>query len=143
MKKWLLFFAFGCVGITTEIFFTAISTVVESMLNNEPISWRLLGFSYIWMFPIYGLIAFFAPIVFRFLLKYPLLLRLFLAAIIIFVVEFISGFLLDQLTGSCPWEYKYGFHIMGYIQLEYLPAWMLFVFIIEKIYKFLDKAFEV
>lgn len=143
MKKLLLFFAFGCVGITTEIFFTAISTVVESMLNNEPISWRLLGFSYIWMFPIYGLIAFFAPIVFRFLLKYPLLLRLFLAAIIIFVVEFISGFLLDQLTGSCPWEYKHGYHVMGYIQLEYLPAWMLFVFIIEKIYKFLDKAFEV
>ena len=143
MKKWLLFFAFGYVGITTEIFFTAISTVVESMLNNEQISWRLLGFSYIWMFPIYGLIAFLAPIVFGFLEKYPLFLRLFLAAIVIFVVEFITGFLLDQLTGSCPWEYKHGYHVMGYIQLEYLPAWMLFVFIIEKIYKFLDKAFEV
>ena len=38
MKKWMLFFAFACVGITTEIFFTAISSVVESMLNNEPIS---------------------------------------------------------------------------------------------------------
>jgi uncharacterized membrane protein len=139
----MLFFAFACIGITTEIFFTAISSVVESMLNNEPISWRLLGFSYIWMFPIYGLIAFLAPIVFGLLSKYPLILRLFLAAIVIFCVEFITGFLLDQLTGSCPWEYKHGYHVMGYIQLEYLPAWMLFVFMIEKIYKYLDKAFDV
>jgi uncharacterized membrane protein len=143
MKKWMLFFAFACIGITTEIFFTAISSVVESMLNNEPISWRLLGFSYIWMFPIYGLIAFLAPIVFGLLSKYPLILRLFLAAIVIFCVEFITGFLLDQLTGSCPWEYKHGYHVMGYIQLEYLPAWMLFVFMIEKIYKYLDRAFDV
>jgi len=143
MKKWMLFFAFACIGITTEIFFTAISSVVESMLNNEPISRRLLGFSYIWMFPIYGLIAFLAPIVFGLLSKYPLILRLFLAAIVIFCVEFITGFLLDQLTGSCPWEYKHGYHVMGYIQLEYLPAWMLFVFMIEKIYKYLDRAFDV
>jgi len=31
---------------------------------------------------------------------------------------------------------------MGYIQLEYFPAWMFFAFMIEKIYTFLDKAFE-
>jgi len=141
-KKLLLFFAFACVGITTEIFFTAIMTVVESIMENETISWRLLGFSYIWMFPIYGSISFLAPIVLGFLSKYPLFLRLFLAALVIFTVEFISGFILDQLTGSCPWEYKHGYHVLGYIQLEYLPAWMLFAFMIEKIYTFLDKAFE-
>jgi uncharacterized membrane protein len=143
LKKWLLFLAFGCVGITTEIFFTAISSVVESILNHEAINWCLLGFSYIWMFPIYGLISFLAQTVLGFLSKYPLFLRMFIAAIVIFIVEFISGFILDQLTGSCPWEYKHGYHVMGYIQLEYLPAWMLFVFMIEKIYTFLDKAFEV
>jgi MFS family permease len=81
LKKWLLFLAFGCVGITTEIFFTAISSVVESILNHEAINWRMLGFSYIWMFPIYGLISFLAPIVLGFLSKYPLLLRMFIAAI--------------------------------------------------------------
>jgi len=143
MKKWMLFFAFACVGITTEIFFTAISSVVENILNHEPINWRLLGFSYIWMFPIYGLISFLAPVVLGFLSKYPLLLRLFLAAVVIFTVEYISGFILDQLTGSCPWEYKHGYNVSGYIQLEYLPAWMLFAFMIEKIYNYLDKAFDV
>jgi len=139
----MLFFAFACVGITTEIFFTAISSVVENILNHEPINWRLLGFSYIWMFPIYGLISFLAPVVLGFLSKYPLLLRLFLAAVVIFTVEYISGFILDQLTGSCPWEYKHGYNVSGYIQLEYLPAWMLFAFMIEKIYNYLDKAFDV
>jgi uncharacterized membrane protein len=142
MKKWLLFLAFACVGITTEMFFTAISSVVESIINKESISWRLLGFSYVWMFPIYGSISFLAPLVLGFLAKYPLMLRLFLAALVIFTVEFISGFILDQLTGSCPWEYQHGYHIMGYIQLEYLPAWMLFAFMIEKIYNYLNKGFD-
>lgn len=76
-------------------------------------------------------------------IKIPAVFKNVFSAIVIFIVEFISGFILDQLTGSCPWEYKYGYHVMGYIQLEYLPAWMLFVFMIEKIYTFLDKAFEV
>lgn len=142
MKKWLLFFAFGCVGITAEIFFTASSDVAASIMNHQAINWRLMGFSYIWMFPIYGLVAFLAPLLLKFIDKYPLLLRLFIMALIIFTVEFITGFILDKVTGRCPWEYQHGYHIMGYIQLEYLPAWMGFAFMIEKIYKFLDKAFE-
>jgi uncharacterized membrane protein len=141
MKRLLIFVAFGCVGITTEIFFTAIMSIFEAINAGESINWRLMGFSYIWMFPIYGLVAFLAPILLKAIAKYPLLLRLFISALVIFTVEFITGFILDKVTGRCPWEYQHGYHVMGYIQLEYLPAWMGFSFMIEKIYNFLDEKF--
>jgi uncharacterized membrane protein len=50
----------------------------------------------------------------------------------IFVVEFITGFILDKFTGHCPWQYMSRWNIMGYIRLDYLPAWMCFAYIIER-----------
>ena len=69
----------------------------------------------------------------------PIIFRLFIYAIGIYIVEFASGFLLDMLTGSCPWEYKEGLHILGYIRLDYLPAWMGFGYLLEKLVLFFQQ----
>lgn len=134
MKKALFMIAaMGCVGITTEIFFTAILNNVIAVQNGDPISWRLMGQSYIWMFPIYGIAGVAFPWMLKYIGKYPAVVRMVIYALGIFAVEFVSGWALDMITGSCPWEYKSGWHIMGYIQLEYFPLWAMFGFIVERI----------
>ncbi|MDX2001280.1 MAG: hypothetical protein SFW35_02550 [Chitinophagales bacterium] len=129
-----LFLAFGCIGITTEIFFTASMDAKNALLAGQSINWRLMGQSYIWMLPIYGLAGLLLPIVYKRLQHLHVIIRMCLYALSIFTVEFITGWLLDMITGSCPWEYKTGLQVMGYIRLDYFPAWALFGFMIERIY---------
>jgi uncharacterized membrane protein len=93
------------------------------------------------MFFIYGLIAFFFPIVYRKIRVYHVIFRLIVYALLLFSVEFISGFILDKLTGSCPWEYSSTFSICGYIRLDYVFFWMFFGFLVEKLFLYLDEMF--
>ncbi len=106
MKKHIfLFVAFACVGITAEIFFTAIR------LNIGPwseVDWSLKGQSYIWMFPIYGIAGIVFPLLVPFIQKIPFIFRMCIYAIGILIVEFIAGGLLDFFTGKC----------LGNIQLD-------------------------
>lgn len=136
----LLFFA--CFGMTAEIFFVAFSNLISNTpFCNEPL-YSLTGKTYVWMFPIYALIPFLLRFIYSKIAQYPILLRLFIYAFIIFCVEFLSGFLLKQITGKCPWEYTTGYHVCGFIQLEFTPFWMFFAFIIEYLYLFTEKIFE-
>lgn len=137
-RKLFLFAAFGCVGITTEIFFTAIVDAINNVQAGTAIDWRLLGKSYIWMFPIYGLAGILFPILLDKIIKWPLLLRVCFYGVAILAVEFITGGILDKLTGQCPWEYKTGWQVMGYIRLDYFPLWAGFGFMIERIYLLLN-----
>jgi hypothetical protein len=141
-KNILLFIVFGCVGITTEIFFTAFGAIVESLKRHESMNWKLEGQSYIWMFFIYGLIAIIFPLIYKYLQKSNIFLRLAIYALMIFIVEFITGFILDVTTGQCPWLYSGPFTVCGYIQLSYVFFWMGFGFIIEKIYLFFNRLFD-
>ena len=140
MKKHIfLFVAFACVGITTEIFFTAIKQVI----NNWPqADWALKGQSYIWMFPIYGIAGVAFPIIIPYIEKIPFIIRMCIYAIGILIVEFITGGLLDFFTGKCPWEYTTCWHIMGYIKLEYFPLWALFGGMVEKTIVFLQSHYK-
>ena len=56
----------------------------------------------------------------------------------IYIVECSTGFLLEQITGKCPWEYTSGWHLLGYIRLDYFPSWLAFAFIIESLYLYLE-----
>lgn len=137
-KKLFLILFFACFGITVEIFFVALSNLLnQSPFCGEPL-WSLTGKTYIWMFPIYACIPLFAGPLFRYFSVWPLLFRLFAYTLVILSVEFVSGFALEQLTGKCPWEYTTGWHFMGYIRLDYIPAWMGFSFLIEYLYNYLD-----
>lgn len=138
-KSLFLFLAFGCVGITTEIFFTAIMNNIAAMQAGAGINWRLMGNSYIWMFPIYGLAGIAWPILYKYIAKYHAIIRACIYAIGILIVEFITGWLLDVTTGRCPWEYQTGWHIMGYIRLDYFPLWAGFGYMVERIFLLLDR----
>ena len=137
-KKIFLCLFFACLGITNEICFVAISNLIDgSTFCHSPL-WSLTGKTYVWMLPIYSLIPLLAGPVIKKISDWNLFLRLLLYTFLIFVIEFISGFLLEQLTGSCPWEYTSGWHLLGYIRLDYLPAWMVFSYCIEYLYLYLD-----
>ena len=141
-KKLFYILFFCCLGMTTEIFFVAFTNLFAgTSFCNEPL-WSLTGKTYVWMFPIYALIPFVGDFLFKKVQHLPLLARLLLYTLLIFIVEFVAGFTLEQITGKCPWEYTTGWHVMGYIRLDYTPAWMVFCFILEYLYLFLEEKFQ-
>jgi len=136
LRPLFLFFAMGCIGMTTEIFFTAIYDIFN---GNAEVPIRLMGYSYIWMFPIYGLAGIVFPPVLRIIGNWNILLRMCAYAAGILAVEFVTGWFLDTATGQCPWEYKEGWHIMGYMRIDFFPFWAVFGLLVEKLLKFLMK----
>ncbi len=132
-KRVFAFVLYAGLGITTEVFFTAF---VDLITSGSVDNLALRGYSYIWMFPIYGLTSVVFPIGFEVLKKWNRILRYFTYAVVILIVELITGFMLEQTTGSCPWEYQVGWHFGGYIRFDYLPLWMLFGAIIEEFHRF-------
>lgn len=134
----LISLIFACIGITTEIVFTSFSAFTQSLLAASPLNWALTGKTYAWMFFIYGTI----PILFK--LFQPLVedrniwFKVFLGVGVVYLIEFISGFLLEKTIGACPWQYTEGWHVMGLIRLDYFPFWLVFVLMVIKIYEILD-----
>ncbi len=131
-----LFLVFGCLGITTEIFFTAFYDNVQKIRAGESFDWSLSGNSYVWMFPIYGSAALLFSIAFPLVSDLPLLVRLLIYTLVIYIVEYITGWLLEKITGKCPWEYTTGWHLHGYIRLDYCLFWFIFGFGLESTYLF-------
>jgi uncharacterized membrane protein len=56
-----------------------------------------------------------------------------------FAIEYITGWLLKRLTGSCPWDYSAWskWSVNGYIRLDYAPIWFLVGIGLEPIHDFL------
>lgn len=132
----ILFFI--CLGMTCEIFFTAFKALFNGTpIHNKPLA-AMAGITYVWMAFIYALIPILGVLFHDKVKHIPVYLRLPMYVLILYAVEFISGYLLKLITGSCPWEYKTGWNIMGLIQLEYFPAWLLFVWIVEYLYVFIN-----
>lgn len=132
-EKVFSFILYGGLGVTTEVFFTAIVNLIDAG-NFDDLS--LKGQSYIWMFPIYGLTAVLFPIGFNLLKGLNRVIRYFIYGAVILLVELITGFLLEQFTGRCPWEYQTGWHFGGYIRFDYLPLWMCFGAMLEEFHRF-------
>lgn len=132
-EKAFSFILYGGLGVTTEVFFTAIVNLIDAG-NLDDLS--LKGHSYIWMFPIYGLTSVLFPIGFNLLKGLNRVLRYFIYGAGILVVELITGFMLEQFTGRCPWEYQTGWHFGGYIRFDYLPLWMCFGAMLEEFHRF-------
>lgn len=112
----------GCIGITVEIFFTAI----YDTLSQSSSDLSLKGYSYIWMFPIYGLTALtFSPLI-KMMSGFKWWGRGLLFGLGILIFEYMAGATLRYITGRCPWEYQEGPHIHGLIRLDYYPFWVMF-----------------
>jgi uncharacterized membrane protein len=131
METLITFIKFATFGVTAEIVFTSIGDNVTRFQKKEKLDWSLTGKSYIWMIPIYGSIAFFGPRVIPPLQPYNIVFRLFLYALLIFVVEYITGWIIRKITGKVPWHYEGRFAIHNLIRLDYLPIWMFFSWLVE------------
>lgn len=139
INMFMMMLFFGAFGIMGEVFFTAFYALFSGQTIADKPPLALAGYTYVWMIFVYMLI----PILFRYILPYVIkfstLIRLLIYVLTIYIVEFVSGFLLEQITGNCPWEYTSGLHIMGYVQLYYFPAWLFFAFLIERMYLYLSQ----
>lgn len=109
------FFTCGLVGWCLEILFTAFHS-----LKNK--NFKLTGNTSLWMFPIYGLAAFFKP-AYRLIGKWPVACRGLFYTVCIFTAEFLTGHALKKKE-LCPWDYQCSpYNIDGVIRIDYAPYW--------------------
>lgn len=105
----------GTIGWCMEITFTALGALRRRELP-------LVGRTSLWMFPIYGCIALFAP-VFSLLRHCHLIVRGTVYALSIFGAEYATGRFLTKHE-LCPWNYnRHHWHIDGLIRIDYFPFW--------------------
>ena len=126
-QTWL-FIIFGILGVFGEVFFTAGATFLKKR------SLRLQGFSFIWMFPIYGLLAFLFEPIANAVAGYSWLLRGLVYMVGIYIIEYITGALLKKITGGHIWQYTGKYNLQGHIQLVHAPVWLLMGLLVERYY---------
>ena len=125
------FMIFGVFGGGAEILWTGFC----SFLMGDA---SLTAQTYLWMFPIYGLAGVCMPLFLAFRRYCPLWQRVGVYVFAIFTVEFITGWLLQAMTGICPWDYGDSFFsVRGFIRLDYAPLWAILGLFFERVALFL------
>ena len=126
------FVLYGLGGWCGEVVFTALT---ESLPRRD---WRLVGTTYLWMFFIYGSIAFLYEPVHDLIRDLPLLVRALIWSLGFTTVELISGWLIARLIGRCPWDYsEKRFAINPYIRWDYFPVWAVVGLALEPVHDLL------
>jgi uncharacterized membrane protein len=125
----LMIFLFACVGIALEVCFTALTD------PGERHSLRLRGHSYLWMVGPYATAPLLLELFHPSILAVPLAARIALYVLILYAVEYGSGWLLRRATGRCPWDYGQSrWSVHGLIRLDYAPAWAAACWLFEAIF---------
>lgn len=127
LKRFLLY---GLIGWIIEIVFTGMDSLIQGDL-------RLIGFTNLWMFPIYGLAVFLEPL--HDLIanwRWPFRGLFWLA--LIWGIEYISGLILVNILGVYPWRYTDAYAVNGLITLRFAPVWFIGGLLFEKVHRFLD-----
>lgn len=118
---------FGILGICGEVLFTAGETLART---RSP---RLMGFSFVWMFPIYGLIPLLFPHLQSLIAALPWGLRGVIYMLAIYTVEYTTGALLKRLIGQHAWHYTSRYNLHGHIQLfPHAPTWFVVGLLVER-----------
>ncbi|MBI4141273.1 hypothetical protein HY485_05545 [Candidatus Woesearchaeota archaeon] len=125
-----IFLLFGIFGIFAEVLFTGVK---RGLFDRD---WMLVGNSYVWMFPIYGAAGILIQFLHSVFVDYNFVFRGLLYAVYILVGEFITGSFLKLLLGRCPWHYTARFAVKNVIRLDYVPVWLVFGLLIEKVLLF-------
>lgn len=126
------FALYGFIGWIAEIVFTGFHSLLAGSLS-------LTGHTYLWMFPIYGLAAFLEPVHDRIrTVPWPVRGVIWVGAI--FIIEYLTGWLLKVAIGVCPWDYTgiTPFAVEGFIRLDYFPVWFAAGMLFEQIHDYLD-----
>ena len=122
MKKILMC---GSIGWCMEILWTGIHCLPQK-------DFTLMGYSSIWMFPIYGMAAVIGPVS-KYLKELSALHRGSIYTMGIYFMEFTTGSLLTKFQ-ICPWDYSQSpFNYKGLIRFDYAPLWFLAGLFFEKI----------
>lgn len=124
------FIIYGLAGLVAETLFTGLDSLLKGDLTMR-------AFTYIWMFPIYGLMVLLEP-VYDLVRKWPMVLRGGVYTIIIFGIEYTTGWIIRELIGVCPWDYGIGpYSIDGLITLRFIPVWFVGGLLFEKLHDLL------
>ena len=126
------FLIYGIIGWCAEIVWSAVTERVSGRQRD----WRLLGHTYLWMLPIYGLAAPLYEPLHDAIRGQNILLRGLVYMTGIWVVEFATGWALRRATGKCPWDYSRlrGSVGRGLVALEYGPVWFAFGLLLEPVH---------
>lgn len=95
---------------------------------------RLPGYTSLWSLLIYSLAIFLMEGLIAWLQQrhFPLLLRLTVYTMFIYLWEFSWGFLL-RLFEACPWDYShFEYNLLGLVTLEYVVPWAIAALLAEK-----------
>lgn len=129
---WIRFILYGLGGWCGEVVFTALT---DSLPKRD---WRLIGTTYLWMFPIYGLLAILYEPVHDLIRDYPIIVRALIWSVGFTIVELSAGWLIERITGRCPWDYSdRRFAINAYVRWDFFVVWAIIGLALEPVHDFL------
>ena len=115
----------GLIYMSMEVIFRAI---LGKMIGFQGCSYlSLMGFSSLWMIPI-GSACIIISTIFHDYFNIPSWIKLFISMILVWSIEFLSGYFFNIKLGLHLWSYiGFPFNIMGQITFAYLPVWGLLI----------------
>ena len=126
------FCLYGVFGWCAEIIWTAVSDLGGAVIAKRRIDPRLIGQTYLWMFPIYGMGGLLFELAHAVVTTWPWLARGLVYMLGCFAVEYASGRLIQRTTGKIPWDYSRSrWQVRGLIRLDYAPLWLVFGLVLE------------
>jgi len=121
------FILYGFMGWCLEVFWTGLGSLIRGDAT-------LHGWTYIWMFPIYGLAILLEPVHER-IRDWPVAVRGGIYTVLIFAIEYVTGTALRMILGVCPWDYSASpYSIHGVIRLDFAPFWFIVGLLFEKVH---------
>ncbi len=122
----------GLLGWFLEIIFTAFHAFRRRDM-------KLPGATSLWMFPIYGMASFLAPVC-RILRNCPLIIRGLTYTGLIFTGEFLTGIWLNRRE-LCPWNYERSrWNLAKVVRLDYAPIWFAAGLLFERLLRENDET---
>jgi len=131
------FIAYGLVGWCIECCFTSVMDLASGAGDL-----RLKGYSYLWMHPIWGAGLLLGEKLMAWMQRAKLsrATRAFVAMVLCFAVEYVTGALLVAVIGRCPWDYSASpWNVHGLIRLDYAPFWWLCGWMYEPLGSFIRR----
>lgn len=124
------FMLFGAVGLITEVTFTSLKRLFTDRV------YELKGETSLWMFPIYGLIAFIFPLISFRIGSLPWFIRGTIYMLVFYIIEYATGMILRKMK-VCPWNYPPKYSLNGLIYFPYAPFWFAAGLGVERIYPYI------
>jgi len=131
MKILKRFLIYGIIGLVLEVVYTGLASLLKG-------DYRMQGFTFLVMLPIYGLAVFLEPL-HNHLRPLPWWIRGLMYLGTIWMIEYSCGFILAGVLGDCPWHYCDKLNVNAYITFRMAPQWFLAGLGFEVLHDFLEE----